>query len=175
MNMMARILMSFALIALLGTNVSAEIYKWVDESGATIYSDTPHPDAEVIKTQDLNTYSPQPIRRSAESAPKKDDVIRYESVTIVEPTNDSAFWSTGAPIAVTVDVQPGLAGAHSLQLFIDGAPAGEPGKSTRFSIGDLDRGTHSVQAKIMDEGGSTVFESPSSSFTVHKQSRLRRN
>lgn len=164
-----------ALLVFVPAIADADIYKYVDEDGSTVYSDEPVPGAETIDPGKLNTYTPEPgaARFSREASSEEPDAEpRYESVAITEPEHDSAFWNAAGTVPVNVQVEPGLAGDHRLELLLDGEPVSEPGTATRFSLQEVFRGTHTLTARVVDPEGNTVIASEPTTFTLHKPSLL---
>jgi hypothetical protein len=70
---------------------------------------------------------------------------------------------------VQVSPQPGLKSGDSLQLFLDGKAVGS-GSSTSFSLPDVERGAHVLQARVVGSNGITIIASPSVTFYVQKAS-----
>jgi len=173
---MAKLLLSLLAALAIAGPARAEVYKYVDEDGNTVYTDEKVPGAEQVNPGILNTYSPDPATRrlatdegdGGEAAPAD----AYQSVTITEPENDSAFWNAAGIVPVNVRVLPGLQGGHRLELLMDGEPVSEPGTSTRFSLQEVFRGTHTLTARVVDGEGNTVIASSPATFTLHKPSRL---
>ena len=171
-----RVIPLTATLVLFGSaTVGAEIYKYVDDDGNTVYSDEAVPGAETINPASLNTYTPDPASTRLtreEASGEAEPSSAYESVTITEPDNDSAFWNAAGTVPVNVRVQPGLAGGHRLELLLDGEPVSEPGTATRFSLQEVFRGTHTLTARVVDGEGNTVIASAPTTFTLHKPSLL---
>ena len=176
MSMPNRVIPLTVVLLIVGPAIAgAEIYKYVDEDGSTVYSDEPVPGAETVDPGSLNTYTPDPATTRLtreESSGNPDDGPSYESVAITEPENDSAFWNAAGTVPVNVRVEPGLAGGHRLELLLYGEPVSEPGTATRFSLQEVFRGTHTLTARVVDGEGNTVIASAPTTFTLHKPSLL---
>lgn len=137
---------------------AADIYRYVDEEGNVIYSDQPHPDAEKIPTPEIQTYSaPEFSEPPPPPAPEPESKrIVYLTFGIVSPADDQAIRSNNGNIDVEVLLEPSLDKSHQLRLTLDGRPWGEPGTATTFGLENVDRGTHTVTAEIIDEDGAVV-------------------
>lgn len=154
--------------------VSAEMYRWVDEQGKVHFSDKP-------VTEDAKPYEPvapiitvpsgsnagglQPLSR-----PSSDTPFKYKSVKISAPTNDHVFTPDLADsIAVSIEVNPPLRGGdgHQLELYLDGQLYAKGAKSS-FNLVGLHRGTHTVNAIIVDDRGKKLKSSDNVSFHVQR-------
>lgn len=60
-----------------------------------------------------------------------------------------------------------------MQLLVDGAPYGAPGRATQVTLTDVDRGEHQLQAVVVDGDGAELLRSPPSVFFLHKHSVAR--
>ncbi|UZE95773.1 DUF4124 domain-containing protein [Alkalimarinus alittae] len=150
----------------------AEVYKSVNEAGVIEYSDQPREGAEKIKVK-----NPQSI-----TLPKGADVFStqnsaidtrtssstaYQSITITQPANDSAFNSGNGQVSISSETMPALQANHSIQLVMDGTPYNS-NQSGSFSLSNVDRGTHQLQVNIIDSTGETIISSDITSFTLHR-------
>ena len=73
---------------------------------------------------------------------------------------------------VRVTVVPDLASGDQVELLVDGMPAAEPSTTLDFPLVGLVRGTHVLQARIIDSTGNVGSISPSITFYVWEASRL---
>jgi hypothetical protein len=91
----------------------------------------------------------------------------YTAINIVQPTDQTVFQNQN-PIGVTVATQPALQDGDKIQLILDGKPYGEPQASSSFSIsGDIERGTHWIQARIVTATGQS--QNVSRAVTIFKR------
>jgi hypothetical protein len=58
-----------------------------------------------------------------------------------------------------VDLQPSLGGDDKIEYFLDGKPVGA-------SVPYVERGTHTVSARVVDPNGQTKIEASSVTFQV---------
>jgi Domain of unknown function (DUF4124) len=153
---------------------SAEIYRWKDEEGNVIYSDTPQPGAEIVELSEPTIVPGQPVPSAADATSGKAEKLQakpYESVTITRPTDEQTFWDNVANIGVTINLRPALQAGfgHKLQLLFDGQAVGKPGSGRSFTLPGVERGAHTLQAVILDTDGQVFARSPITTFFVHKQ------
>lgn len=162
-----------AATVLLATAAMAEpIYRWVDESGQTHYSDVPHEEAEQIELQPAQTFSAPAAERSPASADQVDEepVIGYESLEIVSPSEEETIWNTGGVITVAVKPNPSLMEGHSVNIYYDGKLIDSKApRATNTKLSEVYRGEHKITADIMDASG-TVLVSASPITFFYRQS-----
>ena len=76
-------------------------------------------------------------------------------------------------LTVTASVTPALAGNRKMQLLLDGVVASGPSRTTTFQLLNVDRGTHELQAQVVDPAGRALFTSPASVFHMLRYSAIR--
>jgi hypothetical protein len=163
-------------IAVLAAANAATIYKWVDENGVTHYSDQPHPGAQKIQVQAVQTYKAPAerapavtARRSAPAGPV------YSACVVSRPTSEEVFLNTQT-VPASVHVDPGLRAGDRLAVLLDGAlvPANIP-LDSEFMLTSVFRGAHSLAVRVEDSTGAVVCQSPSVMFNVRQPSVLAPN
>lgn len=172
---------SLFLALLLAGGASAQIYKWVDENGVTHYSDQPMPGAERIEIRTRNpaptTAAPRTTLRTERRTPARnaepDDEprpVNYESITFTSPTPEQTLWNIGGVLSVSLDIQPGLQNGHQVRVYFDGQPVEASGTSVQLQ--EVWRGTHNLQAEVVDENGRLKIRSEPIRFYVQQTSVL---
>lgn len=169
----------FTLLSVVCTvSLAATVYRWVNENGVVHYSDQPHQNAQKVELKAPQTYS---APRTAPAAPAAADAANakpdasYQSCAIASPANDQMFMNA-FEVTAGVSLQPGLRPGDRVIVTLDGQRLpGVPPSGGQFSISPVDRGTHTIQASVMDPDGQTVCQSPSVTFHVHQQSRQAPN
>lgn len=153
-----------------------QIYRSVDEHGRAVFSDTPPAATEPAEPVDLpavNEYdSERPVYLSepggAQSGQPAEPAPSYRSVRIAAPANDEAVRNNAGNVHIDVTIEPELAPGHSVQLLIDDEPAGT-NQTGRFDLTNVDRGTHQIQARIIDDAtGKVLAESEPSVFHLKR-------
>lgn len=155
--------------------VQADVYRYVDERGNQVFTDAPREGAQKVQTGPVMTVpfpkaTPSPVASpgaSAGSAAKKPAAEAYV-VTLLGPKADEVYRRGGDDIPVAVSVNPALAEGHKLVVLLNGVEW----KDTvlRFD-GSLDRGTHTLEARVLD-GQGVVMASSKISFHVKQHSTL---
>jgi hypothetical protein len=173
----------FKIMLLLGlfSTAQAAVYRWQDASGNTQYGDRPPAGAaaEQVELPELSTYAPPPPREKAPSEDQFDpavstetgEVKRYTRLQITQPTNGQTIRTDDGQVNVAVDLRPRLQemAGHRLIAAVDGRRI--PGGSSMISI-RATRGSHRLQAAVIDANGKVVARSRVISFDVRPKTRL---
>jgi hypothetical protein len=139
---------------------SAAIYMQIDENGNTSYSDTPtanskqvHIPSSVIKsTTPKNIFTDNNAVK--ENNDKKTAVVAethlpYKKFIISSPADQYTFQNQ-RDIAVEISIEPELQAGDKIILYLDGNSYGPAVATTRFSLLQLERGTHQISAALLD-------------------------
>jgi len=164
---------AFLLPLVLAVACGADVYKWVDEDGNTIYSDEPHPEAEKLENVEIPVVDfPEPAAppRAREAERKERRAPEYRAIRVTSPSQDATVRNTPGNVSVTVAVEPVLQNAygHRIALYLAGALQGEPGRRTSFQLQNVDRGTHTVSAAVLDADGKKLISSQPVTFHLHR-------
>jgi hypothetical protein len=157
-------------------------WRWVDADGTVHYSDRPVPGATEVYLPDAATPAPipQPSPAASQSAPVAavpvEQSAQYSQLAISSPAPQATLWNIGGELTVDVIVGPRLQQGHRLGLIYDGTLLNLPPTSgTSFSISDVFRGQHTVQAVILDSRNAQVLRSAPVQFMVQQTSLLNPN
>lgn len=168
------ILLAFAAQGVASTAWPSTVWKWVDETGLTHYSDQPVPGATKIEVSTGNVVQSQPsygtpsAGATAPNAATPGDV--YRTFEIWRPENDQVFVNTAGVVNVEIRVEPQVQGGHTLNLYLDGRLVEGYSGSTSYVLEGVPRGTHSLVATINEQLGSRVREAGPVMFTVRQES-----
>ncbi|MEE8514744.1 MAG: DUF4124 domain-containing protein [Gammaproteobacteria bacterium] len=150
---------------ILSFSVSAVVYRWVDENGHVVYSDRPQPGAQVLEEKDVQTVDAPPVElirpKSDAKTSAKNGFAGYKRVAVMSPQNDEPVRENAGNVTVSVTLEPGLQTklGHKLALFVDGAQISEPGTATQFQLNNMNRGAHTLEAKVIGADGSVIKSS----------------
>ncbi len=154
-----------------------EVYKWVDEDGVTHYSDQPVPGAERVQitTRPGARAAPRPTRpaaaaRASEQPPEPERPFSYESLAFASPTAEQTLWNIGGTLDVRLNLQPGLRSGDRVRLYFDGEAQTINGLQAQLS--EVWRGTHNLQAEVVDQNGALMIRSEPIRFYVQQTSIL---
>ena len=141
--------------------LQAEVYRTVDEDGNITFTDTPQEGAEKVDIQETQTIdNPNPAKYKPLSKKQK-PVERYRSISIASPGNDEAVRNNAGNVTISTSIDPRLIPSHEVIIYIDGK---EIGRGSSATANNVDRGTHTASAKIVDSSGNTVISSSPSTF-----------
>ena len=97
----------------------------------------------------------------------------YDAVRIVAPADEETVHNNNGDVTVLVRISPPLEatpGDHAVLLLDSHAAAS--GRTTRFELRGVDRGTHDLQAQVVATDGSVLGASPVVTFHMWRASRL---
>jgi len=162
---MAKLLLLALLLAPLAT--MAQIYRTTDEQGNVVFTDTPPPEGaarEEVELQQMNTTpppEPRPDLAPSEKAQEEDTGKVKYGIAITVPANETTIPMGPGNFSVSAVVRPSLGADHRLQLYMDGAPWGEPQSAPAWALTNVFRGAHDVTIAVMDsEGDHLVVSEP---------------
>jgi len=149
---------------------SAQIYKYTDANGNTVYSDH-SPDgvkAQPVELPPLNSVQPQ-----APGAPSSDTDSRthvrnaYEVLELTGLPTEEALRANNGTFTVSVLIKPRLQAPHQLRLLLDDAPYGQPSNVPILQLVNVDRGEHRLAVQVIDRA-AIIQQSPAVVFTVQR-------
>jgi uncharacterized protein DUF4124 len=172
--MRTALLLLLAASGLTGTASAADVWKWVDSSGVTHYSDQPVPGATKIEVRSGNVVESAPANVASPRSATSDssaDATRYRDFAIYRPEVDQSIINTGGQVNVEIRIDPSLQPLHTLSLYLDGKlVTGSPPNSLSYVLTEVPRGVHSVTAVITDQTGKAIQETPPVGFNVRQES-----
>jgi len=158
------------ILLLIALPSAAQIYKYTDASGNTVYSDHA-PDgvqAQPVELPPLNSVQPQ-----APSAPSSDTTSReparnaYEVLELTGVPTEEALRANNGTFTVSVLIKPRLQPPHQLRLLLDDAPYGQPSNVPILQLVNVDRGEHRLAVQVIN-GEAIIQQSPAVVFTVQR-------
>lgn len=159
-------------LVLAGAALATEAYRWIDEDGVVHYSDRPRPGAERIILPEPNTsrsLAPAGADAAGQADGEDDEVdgpFRYESLAVSSPASEQTLWNIEGVLSVSLAVNPALRPGHQVRVYFDGTPRLVSG--TSFQLEEVWRGTHNLQAEILDETGKLMIRSNPIRFYVQQ-------
>ena len=154
--------------------LARDVYKWTSEDGVIHYADTYQPGSVRVKVPDErgSSRSPVAVEDQATEETGQPDEADYLSFDIIQPEQDATVRSNEGLVDVILKLTPTLQSSHAIRIFVDGKDEGEL-KSTQFSLNELNRGTHSLQASVVDAQGATLISSSTVTFHLRKASIIK--
>lgn len=164
------------MLAGLSLNLHAAIYKWTDPvTGNVVYSDQPHKGAVQLDLPQAQTY-PAPPTPSDENQTAQQTAPQppYAKFTIVSPTDQDTIRNTAGVVDVTLSLEPKLntQAGDSIHVVLDDKREYGPTQNLHFSLNNVDRGTHTLQAMVKNTRGEVLIESQKVTIFVKQASRL---
>lgn len=158
--MLSVVLLGLALAA--GSAAAGQTYKWVDKDGKVHYSDQPVAGAEKVELKPLSEVPSIPVEQAQPSEPPPeplDSATSYTSMTITSPKAGDTLRGAGIGLSISVDLQPSLGGDDRIEYLLDGKVVGA-------SVAYVERGTHTVSARVVDPNGRTKISAAPVTFQV---------
>jgi hypothetical protein len=163
----------FILLGLLATAaVSADVWRWVDDDGVVHFSDTPRQGAERIdvsestRTTGARIYQSTTPSNTDEPATATEQAFKYESLSISSPGAEETLWNIEGTLSVSLSLSPGLQSGHQVRVYFNGEP--RLVNSTSFTIDEVYRGVHNLQAEVLDATGRMMIRSAGNRFYVQQ-------
>lgn len=164
------LLLSLCCVLTWSSVTPARVFKKIQPDGTVVYSDEPSPGAEEIEVKPLPSYNLPPVKpsstpRTVKLSPPEEEEKGYKSFAITSPTHDSTINHGSGIFSVTLSSKPSLKEKHKIQVMLDGKPVGPASRSSVFNLSNVDRGMHTLTAKIVDEKGKPLISSQP--VTIH--------
>lgn len=163
-------------LLLWGGVAQAEIYRSVDERGNVTFSDAPKRNAERVNLPPLSIIpgmNPDDIARANRVDPRQaraNRPVRYQ-VSFTSPTAGQVLMKPQDSLEIAVKTDVPLAAGDRIVVSLAGRSLGD---SASVATESLDRGEHSLVARVITEDGRMIGES-SVSFVVQQPSSLAPN
>jgi len=153
----------------------AEIYKRTNPDGSVEFTDVPRSDEEKpVPLSPMNTFKTTPAPQQRRISNARADTRKYSAIRITRPANEATIRDNTGTITVNVSLSPALRPGHKLVLLVDGAQKGESASGS-FTLKNLDRGSRSLTAQVMDKAGKTLISSAPVIVYLFRQSVIRPN
>ncbi|WP_152226916.1 DUF4124 domain-containing protein [Pseudomonas sp. SCB32] len=160
-----------ALLLATALPASAQIYKYTDANGNTVFTNQPpgNVGAQPVQLPPTNTVAPQPPANTDNGSNSGNTEAQnaYSILALSNLPNDEALRVNNGTFVVEVVVQPQLAMEHQLQLLLDGQPYGAPTHSTSITMENIDRGDHTLAVEVL-QGGQVIQTSAPANFTLQR-------
>ena len=153
---------TIALLALIALPALAQssIYRTVDENGNVVFTDAPPANSnqtiERIENPQINSMPPPEDVQPEAPAAEPEATGPEFAVTITAPANETTIPNGPGNFSVSASVSPTLHSEHSLQLFMDGSPWGDPQRGARWNLTNVFRGQHDLTVGVLDSDGETL-------------------
>jgi hypothetical protein len=156
------------LLLFLTAPASGQVYRSVGPDGTVQFSDQPAEGAtpgDVQPAQTVPMGGPT-LRSPAPAAPKEAAGPAYNRFEILSPAPDEGVRANDGNVTVSLALDPPLLPGHRVVVLVDGRPVGSPDASLQVALTNLDRGTHRVEASVVNAGGQTLASAGPLTFHV---------
>ncbi|MCK4951034.1 MAG: DUF4124 domain-containing protein [Gammaproteobacteria bacterium] len=165
--MIKLLFITFSIAMCLVNTAHAEVYRSVDESGNIIFTDKPHKNSEKVDLPGLTTYESPPYKEIKAEKIKKPitKFTSYSEFKILSPASKDTIRNADGDVAVNLLVTPELQVklGHRIVLYVDGSKVTST-TVTRYKLTNVDRGSHTLSAQIVDSNGKPYSELISTVF-----------
>jgi hypothetical protein len=155
-------------LVLAPVTVADEAYVWTDEDGVVHYTDRPIPGADRIELAEPNrSRSLGTPRDSADDDDSSDTgPAGYQTLEVASPGAEETLWNIEGVLNVSLSLRPALRPGHQLRVYFDGEPRIVSG--TSFTLQEVWRGVHNLQAEVLDANGRMLIRSQTNRFYVQQ-------
>ena len=158
------------LLLSLALPAAAQIYKYTDANGNTVFTNQPPEGVEVqnIELPPTNTVEMQVPAAAPKDTPDQPNAgPAYKVLELTGLPDDEAMRANNGTFSVGVRIEPRLAGGHRLRLLLDGQPYGQPSNVPRLQLSEVARGEHSLAVEVLS-GDTPIQQSETVTFTVQR-------
>lgn len=162
-------LLTACLLCALALPAAAQIYKYTDAKGNTVFTNQPPEgqDVENVELPPTNTVAPQSPTVPVSATPTTQNAASYSVLELTNLPTDDALRANNGTFTVGVKINPRLLPGHRLRLLLDGQPYGQPTNVTRLQVMTADRGEHSLAVEVLN-GSESIQQSATVTFTVQR-------
>ena len=165
--------------------VQAEgFYKWKDARGNIQYGDQPPSGSKAEKVampaitvidNYADQWKPMEFDNAAEELLKLEEppqrkVSAYDKLEFIAPKANQSIRANDGDVSAMISVKPPLKAGHEIVFILDGKEVSK-GSARTSNFTNLPRGSHTVNAKIVDQKGKPL-KSSSVTFNVQRFSKL---
>ena len=170
-------MMKLILLTLLAMSIAvpvnagtAKIYVWRNENGELVYSDTPRPGAEEVKTKPGNVIKSSTSLDTQVLDIKTKEIAEEYQVVINHPKDNATIRDNTGSVYISGIIKPIFKRGLKVQLILDDEPYNEPQNHTQFSLRNIDRGEHQIKMQVFNEKGKVIALSKPITFYMHRAS-----
>jgi hypothetical protein len=153
---------------------AADIYHWKDEQGNLHFSDFPDgQNAQVVSLPDIppppHVLNEAPVDWTSSPYLDQNQTNTKLTVTIASPLHDATLRNNSGDFSVSASLNGSLSETQTLQLLLDGKPYGSPQTTVRWSLTNIDRGTHTLTIQVQ-QSGKVIASSDTITVHLHRAS-----
>ena len=160
----------FSLLLILAAPALAQIYKYTDDKGNTVYTNQPpegvtvdEVDLPPANTVNIRTPEPPPPLPSEQQGERQP----YQRLAIGGIPDEEALRANNGSFVASALLDPALQRGHYIRFLLDGIPQAEPSTATALQLNNIDRGTHVLAVEVLGSNGQ-VLQRAEQEFTVQR-------
>ena len=163
--------------------VAAPVWTWVDEQGRRHFSDRPVEGATEIELSAGQTFSSAEARVTAPSVSQQQvspqpsaqqrAVTEYTVLAISSPGDQDTIFNIGGNLEAELVIYPPLQSGHQIDVILDGERVAIGARDVSFTVPEVWRGEHTLQAVVSDAQGQELRQSLPVTFVVRQNSALQ--
>ena len=163
------------LLVLAAMSQAAEVYKIVDADGNITYTDQPGASAaERLNLRRINQAAAPAARvEDGPTANAEADLVGYSSARISSPVHQAVILHNQANIIVQLALEPQLQPGHLVRFSVNGVAQGLPVRATAYQLDNIERGSHSIGAAVVDGKNRVLIAAKP--VIVHVKRHFKRN
>ncbi len=143
---------------------TAGIYKWVDKDGNIHYSDQEVKGAEQVELSKTITFTPTKTDTPTDTDTPPDELPAYSEISIVQPKMNETIRNNNGNVEVKIKVVEELSSQDSITLYLDGKEVRKGMHGTSTTLSQVERGSHTLRASVLDKNGVSLISSSSIIF-----------
>ncbi|MDH5182523.1 MAG: DUF4124 domain-containing protein [Gammaproteobacteria bacterium] len=163
------------LLTLLPFLFAADVYKTEAEDGTVEYSDQPQEQPEKLDLPPILGIEPPPSSATQKTLPGKPSVpaVSSQHISIQSPRDDEGVRSNQGELMIILHLAETLQpGRQHIELQLDNRHLKEHFQKTQIVLPDIERGTHTLRALLVDEQGQVLARSSPVRFHLLRHSIL---
>lgn len=169
------------LLTVMASPLAAQVYKIVDKDGNVTFTDKPPEDGakpmdlpplSIIETPDYEKTAREEAEAEEAAGGEKEVPLRtlrnnFRDFAIIAPLQEESVWRPDGPISIAWSSSNQLMEGMSVQIFLDGRQQANT-TASMIPVSGLDRGEHTVTAKIVDARNRTIATAEPITFFVRQ-------
>ena len=154
----------FALIlALIMPTAFAVIYQHTNADGNLSFSDKPQPGSTITNLPKSDSFSTTklPVEKQSQQHPVKTKASQRQTYTVFkfQHLQNRQTFQNQRQIPIMIALKPALQEGDIIEIWVDGKVYASS-STTKFVLENLDRGTHSIQARLVNADGQQLTSTP---------------
>lgn len=158
----------YLLFTFSSTQAISEVYKYKDEAGNIIYSDSPPSNQPNLAPAELPPVIYHPATVPVEREKKETVSTEKLTVSISTPEQDAFILPTQQNFSVSASLSRTLQPNESITLFVNGKPNGSAGQTTSWTVENLSRGEYSLNVIVTNDQNKTIATSGATTIFVQR-------